>query len=222
MKSNNTKKFNRIRSIYSVGFLASLALFLFASCVQNEEKTNDKMNVVCTTTMITDLAKQIGGDLINVEGLMGAGVDPHLYKPSEGDVSTLINADIVFYNGLHLEGKLDDVFGKMGNSKKTVALGSCLTGNDLMESDLFTGNFDPHVWFSINNWKKVAKFFTESMKEADPNNASNYQSNFTSYMNDLNALSDFCNKEVQSLAKEKRILVTAHDAFGYFGRESGR
>lgn len=195
-------------------------IFLFGvialtlSC-KEQAKTN-KLNVVTTTTMITDLVSQIGGNAIQVNGLMGAGVDPHLYKASEGDVSKLYNADIIFYNGLHLEGKLVEVFMKM-KQKKQFSLGDALPKEELIGSSYFASNYDPHVWFNISYFTNFAKQITHVLKTEDPKNASLYQSNCDLYLTKLKQLSEELTQQIAQIPEEKRILVTAHDAFNYFG-----
>lgn len=201
----------------SVLLLLVTALFLH-NC-KNETKTNGKLNVVTTTTMITDLVKNIGGDAINVQGLMGSGVDPHLYKASEGDVSKLVSADIIFYNGLHLEGKLVDVFEKMGSATKTpIALADELDKTKLIGSDYFASNYDPHVWFNIDYFKRFAVKVTRVLSEKNPENALFFEANKTKYLNELDKLQNNVIGHILTLPKEKRILVTAHDAFNYFGK----
>jgi manganese/zinc/iron transport system substrate-binding protein len=195
-----------------------LAIAVVFSC-KNETETNGNLNVVTTTTMITDLVKNIGGDSINVQGLMGSGVDPHLYKASEGDVSKLVNADIIFYNGLHLEGKLVEVFEKMGSATKTpIALADELEKSTLIGSDYFASNYDPHVWFDIDYFKAFANKVTMILSEKDPKNADKYFENTKQYVAKLDALKSDVKEIIETLPKEKRILVTAHDAFNYFGK----
>ncbi|TCK67706.1 manganese/zinc/iron transport system substrate-binding protein [Winogradskyella wandonensis] len=195
-----------------------LAIALVFGC-KNDTQTNGKLKVVTTTTMITDLVKNIGGDFIEVEGLMGSGVDPHLYKASEGDVNKLVNANVIFYNGLHLEGKLVEVFEKMERSNKTqVALGENLDKSQLIGSDYFASNYDPHVWFNIEFFKQFAKQVTKTLSEKDPKNAVNYIENEKNYLAKLSALESEVSSVINALPKEKRILVTAHDAFNYFGK----
>lgn len=195
-----------------------IIIALFFSC-KNETETNGKLKVVTTTTMITDLVKNIGGDYIEIEGLMGSGVDPHLYKASEGDVTKLVNANIIFYNGLHLEGKLVEVFEKMERSNKTqVALGETLDKSKLIGSDYFASNYDPHVWFNIQFFKQFAKQVTKTLSEKDPKNAANYSINEKNYLAKLSNLEIEVSSIINTLPKEKRILVTAHDAFNYFGK----
>lgn len=169
--------------------------------------------------MITDLVQNIGGDYVNLQGLMGSGVDPHLYKASEGDVTKLVDANVIFYNGLHLEGKLVDVFEKMGNATKTpIALGEELDKNTLIGSDYFASNYDPHVWFDISYFKQFASKVAQVLSENDPANAENYNSNADAYLGKLEALQSKIKATIETLPKGKRILVTAHDAFNYFGK----
>lgn len=184
---------------------------------KNESKSNSKLNVVTTTTMITDLVKNIGGDHINLQGLMGSGVDPHLYKASEGDVTKLANADIIFYNGLHLEGKLVEVFEKM-KTQKTVAVSDVLDKNTLIGSEYFASNYDPHIWFDIEYWKQATQFVVEALSEAIPEKKETFQTNATAYIKQLDDLKNKIEATIETLPQEKRILVTAHDAFNYFGK----
>ena len=189
------------------------------NCKENEKKSN-KLKVVTTTTMITDLVSIIGGDAIEVNGLMGAGVDPHLYKASEGDVSKLYEADIIFYNGLHLEGKLVEVFEKM-KQKKQIALANKLPENKLIGSEYFASNYDPHVWFDISFFKLFAEQVTNTLISEDPKNKLLYTKNSNEFIEKLNELEIKLTQLINQLPKEKRILVTAHDAFNYFGVSFG-
>ncbi|HAT64788.1 MAG TPA: manganese transporter, partial [Flavobacteriaceae bacterium] len=189
---------------------------------KNPSSTSEKLNVVTTTTMITDLVKNIGGDAIEINGLMGAGVDPHLFKASEGDVSKLYHADVIFYNGLHLEGKLVEVFEKMeSQQKKTIALGEQLDKNGLIGSEYFASNYDPHVWFNIQYFKEFANTVTEVLSEADPKNSELFVANNNLFQKKLTDLETEVKDIIETLPQEKRILVTAHDAFNYFGKEYG-
>ncbi|QRM88817.1 manganese transporter [Lacinutrix sp. WUR7] len=201
-------------------FLLAITSTLIAC--KKEAKENGKLNIVTTTTMITDLVKNIGGDHVNIQGLMGSGVDPHLYKASEGDVTKLVNADIIFYNGLHLEGKLVEVFEKMGSKTKTpIALAEVIDKSTLIGSDYFASNYDPHVWFNIAYFQQFAKKVTQVLSEKDPQNASNYAENEKLYLEKLEMLQQNVKATIETLPKEKRILVTAHDAFNYFGKNYG-
>lgn len=191
------------------------------SCGKNQNQ-NSRPNVVATTTMISDLAMEIGGDSINVQGLMGSGVDPHLYKASEGDVTKLFNADLILYNGLHLEGKMAEIFEKMSAQNiKTVALAESLDTSGLIESEYFASNFDPHIWFDITYWKQIAEVLKNELISLDPENKNYYTSNYNRYLTDLTQLEVHIQSLINTLPQEKRILVTAHDAFNYFGKAYG-
>tara|TARA_B100000809_G_scaffold203269_1_gene204263 strand:- start:3129 stop:4040 length:912 start_codon:yes stop_codon:yes gene_type:complete len=201
--------------------LVFLSIVLFSSCKKNIENRDKKLKIVTTTTMITDLVKNIGRDSVHVQGLMGSGVDPHLYKASEGDVSKLTNADIVFYSGLHLEGKLVDVFEKMGHNTNTIALAEVLDKNKLIGSEYFASNYDPHIWFNISYWKQMTRFLTEELSKLDPSNAAFFEKNKLIYLEKLDVLEKEIREIITSIPEEKRVLITAHDAFNYFGKEYG-
>ena len=196
-----------------------LILFLaitILSC-KKEKQANGKLNIVTTTTMITDLVKNVGGEHINLQGLMGSGVDPHLYKASEGDVTKLSDADIIFYNGLHLEGKLVEVFEKMKNIK-TIAVADALDENTLIGSEYFASNYDPHIWFNLDYWKLATQLVVKEHTEAIPNQKTTFEANGKTYIEKLNTLQTKLKTTISILPKEQRILVTAHDAFNYFGK----
>lgn len=197
-----------------------LLVLITVSCKTSEKKTNGKLNVVTTTTMVTDLVKNIGGDKIDINGLMGAGVDPHLYKASEGDVAKLFNADVIIYSGLHLEGKLVEVFEKMEHqNKKTIEISDVIAKDNLIGSALFASNYDPHIWFDITNWTKMMVYVADKLAEIDVKNADFYKNNAKIYLEKLQVLNKEVAQKINELSEEKRILVTAHDAFNYFGRQ---
>lgn len=197
------------------------SMSLLIGCKKATKNKNGKLNIVTTTTMITDLVKNIGKDSVNVQGLMGSGVDPHLYKASEGDVAKLTNADVVFYSGLHLEGKLVDVFEKMSRNHEVIALAKVLDKKTLIGSEYFASSYDPHIWFNIDYWKQITNYLTEKLSEADPKHADFFEKNKIAYLNKLDALEKDVRQTISTLPEEKRILVTAHDAFNYFGKEYG-
>lgn len=189
----------------------------FIGC-NNPTEENGKIKVVTTTNILGDLVSEIGGDNISLQTLMGAGVDPHLYKASEGDVSKLYNADIIFYGGLHLEGKLVDIFEKMKGKKNTISVGDRLPKDKLIASENFGGNYDPHVWFNVQFFKQFAQTVTDELSKADDKNAETYAANNKVYQKKLDDLEIEIKTSIESLPQEKRILVTAHDAFSYFGK----
>ncbi|SDE85699.1 manganese/zinc/iron transport system substrate-binding protein [Cellulophaga baltica] len=217
MKTNQKMSNTKMKK-YLIITLCTLAII---SC-KSDKKDNGKINVVTTTSMITDLVKNIGGDYINLQGLMGSGVDPHLYKASEGDVSKLSEADIIFYNGLHLEGKLVEVFEKMAHqNKKSIALSDALDERTLIGSEFFASNYDPHIWFNVDYWKEATKFVVLQLSEALPEHQAVFKTNGEAYLNKLETLKTKLNKIIQTLPEDKRVLVTAHDAFNYFGKSFG-
>ncbi len=196
-----------------------LLSLLLASC-GTPKQSDGKLKIVTTTTMITDMAQNIGGDLVDVQGLMGSGVDPHLYKASEGDVTKLYEADLIIYNGLHLEGKLVEVFEKMDSQgKSTLAISDALDKSTLIGSDYFASNYDPHIWFDTNYWVQIVEYVTSELSRVDPSNASAFAANKATYIAQIEALDQMLTSKIAELPVEKRILVTAHDAFNYFGRK---
>jgi manganese/zinc/iron transport system substrate-binding protein len=198
-----------------------LTFISFSGC-KDAKPDNGNLNIVTTTTLITDLLNQIGGDKLNVQGLMGSGVDPHLYKASAGDVTKLSNADLIFYGGLHLEGKLVDVFEKMESQNiTTIAVSDALDKNTLIGSEYFASNYDPHIWFDVHNWELITTFVVQKLSEADPENKAYFEENGKNYLEKLKVLDAEIKSIIETLPKEKRILVTAHDAFNYFGKAYG-
>jgi manganese/zinc/iron transport system substrate-binding protein len=203
-------------------YIIIITVLLLCSCKKETQKdqANRKLNIVATTSQVTNLIHEIAGDAIVLEGLMGAGVDPHLYKASEGDVTKFFNADAIFYSGLHLEGKLEDVFEKMRHQgKTTIAVSDAISKSDLISSADFASSYDPHFWFSIDKWKKVAEYVASELSKLDAKNAEIYRENVQLYIEKLTQLEVKNTVQLEELPIEKRILVTAHDAFAYFGKE---
>jgi manganese/zinc/iron transport system substrate-binding protein len=212
-------------------FLTGVWFFLFVllastSCRlpndSNENDGNARLNIVTTTTLLTDLVLQLCGDSVNLEGLMGAGVDPHLYKPTEGDVFRIINADIIFYNGLLLEGRMDELFQKMRQRNiNTIPASEALSPAQLLKSDDDYSQYDPHIWLSIENWKLVAAFVAETIAGEDETNRAYYMDNLRRFLNELDELNTYARQRIAAVPSSQRVLITAHDAFGYFGHEFG-
>ncbi len=200
--------------------LISLVI-LAAGCGQAGVQDDNKLHIVTTTGMIADIAENIAGDYANVEALMGPGVDPHLYKASEGDVQRLQNADIILYNGLHLEAKMAEIFEKMSSSKKTVAVAGGIPKDLLLSPPEFSGQYDPHVWFDVTLWIMAAEKIRDELASFDPQNAEVYQANADAYIQNLQVLHEDVAAKASSVPKEQRVLVAAHDAFNYFGRQYG-
>jgi manganese/zinc/iron transport system substrate-binding protein len=186
----------------------------------NPTKKNDKLFVVCTTSMITDAVKKIGGDLIEVHGLMGPGVDPHTYRATEGDVNRLASADIIFYNGLHLEGKMSGLFKKMASRTKTVAVTHAIPPETFLAPSGAYGLYDPHIWFDVELWQQVVATIRDTLVAADTDEIHqiNYEQRAQSYLHELAMLHEYVQNKIEQIPESNRILITAHDAFGYFGR----
>ncbi len=180
-----------------------------------------KIRAVTTIGMIADIVENVGGERVRVTGLMGPGVDPHLYKASEGDVARMTEADIIFYNGLHLEGKMTDVFEKMERFARTVAVTDGIERSSLMAPPEFKGAYDPHVWFDVTLWMKAAGHVRDALAALDPESAEIYRSNSEGYLLRLGELNEYVLARAGKLPEEKRVLITAHDAFNYFGRAYG-
>jgi len=180
-----------------------------------------KLNVVTTTGMIADLAKNIGGRQVEVLALMGTGVDPHLYKATQGDVSKLLKADLILYNGLHLEGKMQGIFIKLGKKKAVHAVAKGIDQEKLIISTAFGGQPDPHVWFDVQMWHQAAQEVTRVLIQALPESKEEINANFQVYSQALLALDSWVRTKVMLIPAKQRMLVTAHDAFGYFGRAYG-
>jgi manganese/zinc/iron transport system substrate-binding protein len=179
------------------------------------------LRVTATTGMIADTARAIGGEHVVVTGLMGPGVDPHLYKATQGDLEKLQSADLVLYNGLHLEGRMADVLVKLARTVKTVQVTETIPVERLREPPEFSGHYDPHVWFDVSLWKPVSERIRDALIEADPAHAAAYQRRAENYLSELDALDAYARAEIARIPPEHRVLVTAHDAFGYFGRAYG-
>jgi manganese/zinc/iron transport system substrate-binding protein len=181
-----------------------------------------KIKVTTTTSMVTDLVKQVGGDRVEVQGLMGAGVDPHLYKASASDITKFQRAEVIFYNGLLLEGKLQDVFAKMARTKKHVyAVTETIAEKELLEPESFGGHYDPHVWFDVTLWAQCVESVVKGLSEFDPRNKDYFEKRGKETQAKMRDLHQWALKQAAELPKERRILITSHDAFNYFGRAYG-
>jgi manganese/zinc/iron transport system substrate-binding protein len=180
-----------------------------------------EIRVVTTTGMVTDIVENVGGERVAVEGLMGPGVDPHLYKATEGDVIRLADADVVFYNGLHLEAKLAEVFERMGGRVRTVAVTDGIPPERLIASAAFGAAYDPHVWFDVRLWMDSARETRDALIAFDPAHAAIYRANAERYLADLAELDRYVRRRAAEVPRERRAIITAHDAFNYFGRAYG-
>ena len=206
-----------MRSGYRIIVFVILVMILGCGKQEKDVETNS-LYVVTTTGMIGDLVKNIAGDLVTVESLMGPGVDPHLYKASQGDISKLARARVIFYNGLHLEGKMTDIFEKMSRKKKVVAISKKIDTGKLIPLQKQGSLYDPHIWFDVSLWRETIPIVLETLVELDPDNRSIYENNAGSYTVKLDSLHQWVINKFQQIPKKRRVMITAHDAFSYFGR----
>lgn len=211
---------NTLRKMIPMIMIVVLAVAL-TGCAKEEKVDDGKLSVITTTTMLADLARVIGGDLVNAEALMGPGIDPHLYNASAGDVSKMTDADLVVYNGLHLEGKMGEIFENLkGGEKAIVEIVEGIDESELV-TDEATGAHDPHIWFDVELWNKMSVNLYNGLVELDPDNEAIYTENYNAYKEELNELDAYIITKIEEVAADKRILVTAHDAFSYFGKAYG-
>lgn len=182
------------------------------------------IRVVCTTGQVAEMIHRIGGERVKIEALMGPGIDPHLYNPIASDVRKLSAADAIFYNGLHLEGRMAEQFVQLARSKATYAVTEGVqTRKDkrLREPPEFEGLYDPHVWHDPLLWADCVTDAANMLAEFDPKHADEYHANAEKYRGELAELDKYCREEIAKIPPERRVLVTAHDAFGYFGKAYG-
>lgn len=179
------------------------------------------VRVTCTTTIVADAVQRVGGDRVAIETLMGAGVDPHKYIAGNDDRKKLDNAHLVFFNGLHLEGKMADLFEKNRDRWRSHAVAGRIDPAKLRHADVDGGEHDPHVWFDVRLWMGAVEVVRDALVELDPAGADAYKSNAAKYLKELEDLDADIRKQLATVPESRRVLVTSHDAFGYFGRAYG-
>ena len=212
---------NRRKTLHvAITILMLSSLFSLGGCQEDTENTN-KFSIVATTGMIADAARHIAGDSAIVKGLMGPGVDPHLYKPSQGDIEHLSKADLLLYNGLHLEGKMQEVLEKLGRQKAVKAVSAGIPPSELIILNQPKGAPDPHIWFDVQLWMQAVENISLQMQAHDTAHAAYYKERTAAYLQQLDSLDQFVRTQISQIPPEQRILVTAHDAFSYFGRAYG-
>lgn len=207
--------FNKIKA-----FILLICVFLtFIGTGCSYTKWQDgKLKVIATTTMLADLSRQIGGEKVSVIGIMNAGIDPHSYLPTAQNIARIKEADLVVYNGLHLEAKMSDVFEKLSYA---VSASSAIKEIDFISNEENKDMKDPHIWYSVRMWKDVAKKVAESFIVKDEQNKQYYTQRLESYLIELGELEDYIHSSVLKIPQSSRVIITAHDAFSYLGREYG-
>ncbi|MEM6340826.1 MAG: zinc ABC transporter substrate-binding protein [Pseudomonadota bacterium] len=181
----------------------------------------ERLTVVATTGMIADAVTNIGGDLVEVQALMGPGVDPHAYRQTRTDIVALANADLVLWNGLYLEAQMEDFLIGLGEGGSVVAVAEAVPENLLLGSEDYEGRFDPHLWMNPNLWSRVVINIRDALVDVHPQSADAFNANADTYLAELSDLARYTNEVLSSVPVESRVVLSAHDAFNYFGNAYG-
>ena len=225
---SGTRQLGLLRTYPAAALLVlATAALLFAGCSNlgdsnaTSESGEGQVKAVTTTNFITDTVRQIGGERVSVEALMGPGVDPHLYKASAGDVSALREADIIFYGGLFLEAKMEEVLEEIGESRPVFAVTESIPRERLLDAPVNATaeeEFDPHVWFDPELWVYAAETVRDRLIEVDPDGAELYERNTEEFLAEVEKMDADAERELAMIPAGRRVLVTSHDAFRYLGR----
>jgi len=209
-----------VKHLTTIPLIIILALLLVAcgGGAETSAAEDGRLYVVATIGQIGDAAQIIGGEHVTAVSLMGPGVDPHLFTASEGDVSKLTEADVILYNGLFLEAQMADVLRQIGETKTAVAIAETIPEDKLLASPIYDDEHDPHVWFDVELWSIAVSAIRDTLIEADPDNAADYQANAEAYLTELAELHTYVGEQAARVPEQQRVLITAHDAFSYFGR----
>lgn len=209
--TNLTRRAALIGGLSGIALLGS-APFAYAA---------DQMSIVATTGMIADAARRIGGELVTVKGLMGSGVDPHGYRQTRSDIVAMTRADLVLWHGLYLEAQMEGFFEELADKRTVVAVAEALPEDILLSHPSYDGRYDPHVWMDPTTWIGVVSEIERALSAARPDHAAAFAANAEAYRGELAALATYAADTVAQVPEDQRVLVTAHDAFGYFGRAFG-
>ncbi|MGD9293918.1 MAG: zinc ABC transporter substrate-binding protein [Roseobacter sp.] len=201
--------------------LGGLAAVISMGPMSQRARAAGKIEIVATTGMIADAARTVGGDLVSVKGLMGAGVDPHAYRQTRSDIVAMTKADLVLWHGLYLEAQMESFFEDLARKKKVIAVTGSLPRDLLLAHEDYEGRFDPHVWMDPTLWSMVVEEVEKSLTEALPEGRGVFAENAARFKEELVALNAYTVDALSQLTPEQRVLLTAHDAFGYFGQAYG-
>lgn len=215
-----TTFFNLNKLFTGIKLLATITCCLFVGPTILESQS-PKPLIVATTGIVADLLREVGGDRIEVRSLMGPGVDPHLYKATHGDLGLFSKAEVVFYNGLHLEGKMQDVLIALKKRKRVYAVADALAESTLRSPPEFSGQYDPHIWFDVGLWSKTVPYVAKALIELLPLEQDYFSKRAETYQKQLDELNIWVRIQSERIAPQQRVLITAHDAFGYFGAAYG-
>ena len=208
-----------MRRIFPV--LALAALSIFGALHAPAEAQQKPLRVVATVSMLADTVRAVGGSRVEVASLLGEGVDPHTYRPTRADIARLSSADLVIANGLHLEAQLDETLKALARSKPVLFAAEKIPQSELLADEDYKDRKDPHVWMDPKLWSIVVEAVRDTLIERDPAGRAAYQAGAAAYLAELSRLADYSRKILNTVPKEARVLITAHDAFGYFGRAYG-
>jgi len=200
----------------------ALALLLVLSACSGDQPEADQtltypLSAVATTGMVADIVAEVGGERTSVHSLMGADIDPHLYRPTRSDVARMQSADIIFYNGLMLEGRMGDTLVQMARTSPVFAVSEAVDEAVLLDKDEYEEAFDPHLWMDVSLWIRAVEVVVDALSEFDPDGAREYRANADAYIAQLEELEAYVREIMETIPENRRILITAHDAFGYFG-----
>lgn len=212
-----------MKKLFSIS-IGLLLVGLFGCSTQDDETVNtteEPLKVATTIAQIGDAVENIGGEHVEVTSLMGPGVDPHLYNAVQGDIQALDQADIIFYNGLHLEGQMGEIFEQMAQDKTTTPVAENIPDDKLLSDPASPTITDPHVWFDLSMWAYTVEAIRDGLIDIDPVNEESYSENATDYLAELEDLDTYAKERFEEIPEESRVLVTAHDAFNYFGKAYG-
>ena len=205
-----------------IGFIFPCALMccaFFSGCGTNN---SDKVHVLCTTGMISDVVKNIAGETLKIHTVMSAGVDPHLYRPTHRDMKLLKTAEVVFYNGLHLEGRMQEVLEiQKKKQRKVFAVSEGLPHDKVIVSAAFVTAEDPHIWHDVSNWVAVSHYVAKVLSEIYPEHRDAYHKNLKVFVGRLSELHQWIGQKLETLPSQSKYLVTTHDAFSYYSRAYG-
>jgi len=204
-----------------LGFAAALAAGLALAGPGSAMAQTGPLKVVATTGMIADAARQIGGSLVEVKALMGPGVDPHAYRQTRTDIVAMTQADLVLWHGLYLEAQMEDFMRDLARRRKVAAVAEALPRNLLVAHDDYADKFDPHVWMDPNLWSRVVMAVRDALTAARPEAKATFEANAAAHLKDIAELAAYTTKVLSSVPAESRVLLTAHDAFNYFGKAHG-
>lgn len=216
--SSRFRKLDFMRYFKAAALAVTLMIFAGLSSL-SAAFAKTPINAVATVGMVADAVRAVGGDNVTVEALMGTGIDPHSYRQTRSDVVKMGRADAIFANGLFLEAQMEDLLLKLQKRKPVFFIGETIDSAKLEGSTAYTGRYDPHVWMSPTLWKGAVDGVTEAFISIDPENEQEYRDNAAAYLVQVQELADYGDKILKTVPQERRVLVTAHDAFTYLGRD---